>query len=161
MDLPDQSLGDRSTAAEPGGDELERVAVVQELAHVLGVRPGYGLASQKPLGFVQRELRSLDVGRVVRFENECTSAHLADPVLGESRGFQESARPLDAREIGGDPVGDGEVGLEGHRGVVSRTSILPVTAAEIRAVRNSQRRLTALRTSAISASSTFVSKLSD
>ena len=54
----------------------------------------------------------------------------------------------DPREIGRDRAGDREARLEAHRvppwpaeasAEVARTSILPVTAAEIRAVRNSFR----------------------
>ena len=47
--------------------------------------------------------------------------------------------PPDPREIGRDPVRGREARLQAHRGAASRTSILPVTAAEIRALRNSLR----------------------
>ena len=72
---------------------------------------------------------------MVRLEDERLRIHLADPLLGECRRFQEPSRPLDPREIGRDRMCDRDARLEAHRGTFSRTSILPVTAAEMRAVR--------------------------
>ena len=139
MDLPDQPFRDRSAAAQPRGDELECAPVVQELTDVVRVRPGHRLAGEQHFRLLQRQPSSFDVGRVVRLADERPRAHLADPVLGERRRLQEPPRPLDPREIGRDGLGDREARLEAHRLVASRTSILPVTAAEIRAVRYSRR----------------------
>ena len=146
VDLPDQPFRDRPTAAEPTGDELERVPVVHELAYVLRIRPGRLLAGEKGRGLRQFELRSLDVSRMVRLEHERPRAHLTDPVLGKRCRLQKTPRPLDPRQVGRDSVSDREARLKAHRGTASRTSILPVTAADIRALRSSLRWSMALRT---------------
>ena len=41
--LPNQSLGERPTLAEPRGDELELGPIVQELTDLVRVGPGQGL----------------------------------------------------------------------------------------------------------------------
>ena len=117
MDFPDQPLGDRSTATEPSGHELECVPVVQKLARIVRVRLGHRLSGEECRGLHQLELRPLDVSRMVRLEDECPRAHLPDPVFGQRRRFQKPPRPLDPREIGRDRVGDGEARLEAHPGI--------------------------------------------
>lgn len=81
MDLPDQSLDERSTGAEPGGDDLERGPVIQELLDVVRVCPGHRPAGEESLALLQCELCSFDVSRMVRLEDESLLTHLPDPVL--------------------------------------------------------------------------------
>ena len=111
MDLPDQPFGDRSTAAEPSRDELECLPVVQELADVFRVRLGRRLAGKDQRGFLQGQLRPLDVSRMVRLEKERPCTHLSYPVFGKHRRFQKPPRTLDPREIARDRMGNGEARL--------------------------------------------------
>ena len=90
------------------GDESEGVAVVEQLPRVVGVGLGHGFAVQQAPCLLQSEIRPLDVSRIVGFQNQGAVAHLLDPGLGQGRGFQETARPFDAGQVGGDAIGDGE-----------------------------------------------------
>jgi hypothetical protein len=108
VDLADQALADRCAAREVRAHEVEGTAVVQQLAHVVGVRPLHLVACPDLLGLLHAELCALDVCRVVRVEQERTLAHAPHPLLGDRRGLQESARALDRRQRGGDAVRDGE-----------------------------------------------------
>ena len=158
VNFPDQSLDERSAGAEPGGDELERGPVVEEFLDVVRVRPGHRLAGEESLALLQGELCFFDVSRMVRLEDERPLTHVPDPVLGERRCLEKPSRPLDPREIRLDRAGDREARPESHRGTASRTSILPVTAAEIMAVRNSLRRSMPSLTLAMRASILTVSR---
>lgn len=117
MNLADHPLGDRVAGIQALGDELEGRAVVEQLARILRVGLGHGLALPDPLGLIQRQPGSFNVGGVMRFQDQRSVAHLPNPVGGELGRFEETPRPLDAGDRGGHPVGDGELGLEGglHR----------------------------------------------
>ena len=114
MVLPNQLLGERPTRAEPSGDELELGPVVQEFPEFVRVGPGQGLPREKSVALLQRELRPFDVRRLVCLKDQNAAIHLADPVLGECGHLEESARPLDPREIGHDCLENREARLEAH-----------------------------------------------
>lgn len=61
VDLADQPLGDGLAAAEVLRDQVERAAIVQQLADVVGICALDLLAGPQARGFVQRELCALDV----------------------------------------------------------------------------------------------------
>lgn len=52
MDLSNQTLGDRSAVAQITADELEGVAVVEQLADIVGVGLGDRLSSEQPFGLL-------------------------------------------------------------------------------------------------------------
>ncbi len=113
MDLANERLGDRLATAEVIRHQIEGVAIVQEFAHVVAVCTFDFFARPQPRGFIERELRAFDMCCVVRFEQQRALAHLLDPVFGEFRGVEKSARTLDRRECGGDLIRDREAGREG------------------------------------------------
>lgn len=91
---------------------MEGVPIVEQLAGVVLTRLLDDLASPEPLGLVERQSAALDVGRVVRLEQERALAHPLHPSIGQARRFQEASRPLDGRQGLGHDIADRETGCE-------------------------------------------------
>lgn len=87
-------------------------AIVQQFPCIVRVGLWHRLARHQPLGLVQRQPRTLDVRRVMRFEHQRPFTHCQNPVLGQRRGLQEPAGALDPRQRRRDGVGDRELRLQ-------------------------------------------------
>ena len=85
MDFPDQTLRDRTAVFEVLADELERLPVVQQIPHVVGIGLGNRLPIQQSLGLLQSQACSFDVRGVVCFQDQGAAAHLTHPAIGQSR----------------------------------------------------------------------------
>jgi len=96
VDFPARPLGDRPAVFEVLGDEFERLLVVQQFSHVVGIGLWNRVFRKQSLGLFQGQARSLDVRGVVRFQDQGAAAHLTDPGLGQCRGLQEPPGPLNA-----------------------------------------------------------------
>src|SRR5258705_499595 len=70
VDRADELLADRLAAREGIGDEVERAAIVEQLPDVIRQRLLDCAARPESRGLFERELRALDVRRVVRLEEE-------------------------------------------------------------------------------------------
>ena len=71
VDIKDKPLSDWTAIVQVRADELESVAVVEQFARVVRVRPGNIIARQKVCGLLNGKAGSLDMRRMVRFEKEC------------------------------------------------------------------------------------------
>ena len=71
VDIKDKPLSDWTAIVQVRADELESVAVVEQFARVVRVRPGNIIARQKVCGFLNGKAGPLDMRRMVRFEKEC------------------------------------------------------------------------------------------
>ena len=116
-----ESLGDRSAVVQVGADEVEGVTIVEKFAGVVRVRSWNGLTRQEMCGLIDVKLRSLDVRRVMRLKNERPRAHGVDPLVGETRRFEETPCSLDLSQCGRDCIRNGKAWSE--RQTVSSPSI--------------------------------------
>ena len=114
VDLPDQRFGDRLAAAQILRNQVERLAVIQQFAHVIVVRTFHCFACPQAGCFVERELRAFDVRGVMRFQQQRALAHAYDPIFRKRSRLQESPRAFDRGKRRRDGVGDREAGVEGH-----------------------------------------------
>jgi hypothetical protein len=71
VDIKDKPLSDWTAIVQVRADELESVAVVEQFARVVRVRPGNIIARQKVCGLLNGKAGPLDMRRMVRFEKEC------------------------------------------------------------------------------------------
>jgi hypothetical protein len=100
VDLADQPFGDGLSAFQVLRHQVERLAIIQQLAHIVGPRILDRLSRPHALCLFDRQLRAFDMGRVMRFQQQRPLAHPPYPFFGECRRFQKSARPLDRRQPG-------------------------------------------------------------
>ena len=70
----------------------------------------------------QHQLNSLDMRRVMRFEQQRPPAHRPNPLVGQMGRIQKPARPLNPRQPGGHGVRDGEARSERHRNTHRRAA---------------------------------------
>jgi len=85
VDLADQALADRRAARQVFAHQVKRLTVVEQLAHVVGVSTGDASPGPELFGLLDAELGSLDVGRVVRLEQQGALAHAPHPVFRQRR----------------------------------------------------------------------------
>ena len=119
MDFADQSFGHRQSASKILGNQLERLAIVQQFAYVVGVGVGHFLTGQQPFSLFQRQSRALDVRGVVRFQHKRPCACLTHPLFGERCRLQETPGPLDPRQSRRHGVGNVEAWLKTHVAIFS------------------------------------------
>ena len=120
-----------NAAVQALGDKLEGVAVVEQLPCIVRIGLRYRFTLPQPLSLIQRQPGALDVGGVVRLQNQRLFAHLAHPVgrelrlpvryLRQTGRLQKAPRQFDAGDRLGHPVGDGEVRVKAH--IVLRYSL--------------------------------------
>jgi hypothetical protein len=116
VDLADQPLGDRLAAVEVLGDQLKRVAVVQQFTHVVRLRLIDALPGPRTLRLRHREVRAFDVRGVVRLEQQSSLAHPLDPFPGQRRCLEEAAVPLHALDVRWLPKTPRNVPRQGRNG---------------------------------------------
>ena len=84
----------------------KRVTVVEKLPGVVRVRSRHGSPRQQPGGVLQRKPRTLDVRRMVRFQQKRPRTHRFNPLIRKRRRLQEATRALDFSERRGDCIRD-------------------------------------------------------
>ena len=109
VNLADQSFGHGCARVEIVRDQVKCVAIIQQLPNVVGVGLRHRLPGQQLLGLGQRQVRALDVGRVMGFQQQRPFAHLAHPLLGKLSRLQKAAGTLDLGQPLGHRVSDREV----------------------------------------------------
>ena len=114
VDIKDKPLGDWTAIVQVRADELESVAVVEQFARVVRVRPRNVIARQKVCGLLNRKASPLDMGRMVRFEKERPRTHRVDPLIRQARSIEEPAGALNLGEGRRDSVRNGEARNEPH-----------------------------------------------
>ena len=118
VDIKDKPLGDWTAIVQVRADELESVAVVEQFARVVRVRPRNIIARQKVCGLLNRKASPLDMGRMVRFEKKRPRAHRVYPLIRQARSIEEPAGALNLCEGRCDCVRNGEARSESHTAFV-------------------------------------------
>ena len=83
---------------------------------------GDGMTVPHGLRLFQRELRALDVSRMMGFQQQCALAHPPHPLIRQRGRIQKPPSPLDLRQIASDGIGDSERRV--HVGEFSKRRLL-------------------------------------
>ncbi len=87
MDLTDQALSHGLPAAQVLRDQVERIAVIEQLPHIVRPRQIHGFARPNPLR------SAFDVRRCMRLDQERPLTHAPHPILRQRRRLQEPRAP--------------------------------------------------------------------
>jgi len=90
VDFPHQSFSDRSASFQILRDEIKGPPIVQQFPHIVGVGVGDRISGQQTFGLVEGQARSLDMGGVVGFQDQGSTAHLPYPGFGSGRALQKT-----------------------------------------------------------------------
>ena len=135
MNLADQSLGDRPAVVQIIADEFESVAIVQKFARIVRIGLRHRLSREQSLRLLQRQMRALDMRRVVRFQKQRPRAHRRKPIIRELRRIEKSPRPLYSRQTRRYAVADSKRRLK-PAGIVHPVTATP-SGTRTRPVRRS------------------------
>ncbi len=97
MDFANECLGDGAVAENVSGDELERLAIVEQFKAVISRDAVNLLSCEQFFGLFEGQLRAFDMCGVVGLQQQGAAAHVCNPLFRQGGSLEEASGTFNDR----------------------------------------------------------------